>query len=102
MIHISQKFSLLLNGEVSKWLYSSVHPTRRTTGAVGEEQGQGEEVVRQQHGPQRQVVVRRFQLAFQLDVALLLKLAFAVVLFGQEGSRQRTIVLVLLASLVYL
>lgn len=75
-------------------------PTR--TNSDGEEQGQGGEAIRQQLGPQRQVVVRRFQVAIQLDLALLLKLAFAVVLFGQDGSRQRTMVLILLATLVYL
>ncbi|XP_020265917.1 uncharacterized protein LOC109841383 isoform X2 [Asparagus officinalis] len=73
-----------------------------STDAAGEEQGQGGQAARQQVGPHRQVVVRRFQVAFQLDLALLLKLAFAVVLFGQDGSRQRTIILILLASLVYL
>ncbi|CAO2036416.1 unnamed protein product [Urochloa humidicola] len=65
----------------------------------------GEENVqdaRQQNGPQRQVVVRRFHFAFQLDLALIIKLAAVVFLFSQEGSKQRLFFLILFASLIYL
>lgn len=67
-------------------------------GAVGEEHGEAG----QQPAPQRQVVVRRFQIAFQLDLLLILKLAAVIFLFNQDGSRHRLIVLVFFASLVYL
>lgn len=66
---------------------------------AGEEQGQD---ARQQNGPQRQVVVRRFHFAFQLDLALIIKLAAVVFLFSQEGSKQRLFLLILFASLIYL
>ncbi|XP_039819526.1 uncharacterized protein LOC120681914 isoform X6 [Panicum virgatum] len=65
----------------------------------------GEENVQnagQQNGPQRQVVVRRFHFAFQLDLALIIKLAAVVFLFSQEGSKQRLFLLILFASLIYL
>lgn len=76
-------------------------PTRSNT--AGEESGQGGEAVRRPNGAaQRRVVVRRFVIAFQLDLGLLFKLAFGVVLFSQDGSRQRTIILILIATLVYL
>ncbi|XP_039132699.1 uncharacterized protein LOC120269432 [Dioscorea cayenensis subsp. rotundata] len=73
---------------------------RRTdsAGTAAGENGQ----VRPQLGRQRQVVDRRFHFAFQLDLALLLKLAAMVFLFGHEGSRQRLILLVLFALLMYL
>lgn len=74
-------------------------------GAVGEENGQEGPQQQRQHpqpAPQRQVVVRRFQIAFQLDLLLILKLAAVIFLFNQEGSRQRLVVLVFFASLVYL
>lgn len=74
-------------------------------GAAAEDQGQGAQQPQhqqQQIGPQRQVVVRRFQIAFQLDLLLILKLAAVIFLFNQDGSRQRLAVLVLFASLVYL
>uniref|UniRef100_A0A0D9W954 Uncharacterized protein n=1 Tax=Leersia perrieri TaxID=77586 RepID=A0A0D9W954_9ORYZ len=45
-------------------------PTESVGAAAGAEQGQD---ARQQHGPQRQVVVRRFHFAFQLDLALIIK-----------------------------
>ncbi|ONI27249.1 hypothetical protein PRUPE_1G076300 [Prunus persica] len=87
-------------------------PTTRASpevGTVGEQQGQeGEQQQqqqqRQQQQPahQRQVVVRRFQIAFQLDVLLIVKLAAVIFLFNQEGSRQRLVVLVIVASIVYL
>ncbi|XWS52274.1 hypothetical protein CRYUN_Cryun11dG0054400 [Craigia yunnanensis] len=81
-------------------------PTRPVTEARAavEEQGQGAQPQRQQQqaGPQRQVVVRRFQIAFQLDLLLILKLAAVIFLFNQDGSRQRLAVLVFFALLVYL
>ncbi|KAK5773337.1 hypothetical protein PVK06_049643 [Gossypium arboreum] len=82
-------------------------PTQSVTeaGAAAEDQGQGAQQPQhqqQQVGPQRQVVVRRFQIAFQLDLLLILKLAAVIFLFNQDGSRQRLAVLVFFASLVYL
>ncbi|PKA52905.1 hypothetical protein AXF42_Ash001886 [Apostasia shenzhenica] len=75
-------------------------PTRTSsTGTGGEVQGQA---ARQPQGPQRQVVVRRFQFAIQLDLGLMIKLAALVFLFSQEGSRHRFILLVLFAALIYL
>ena len=65
-------------------------------GVAVEEQGQGTQQPQrqqQQAGPQRQVVVRRFQIAFQLDLLLILKLAAVIFLFNQDGSRQRLAVL---------
>ncbi|KAF3972019.1 hypothetical protein ACB098_01G180500 [Castanea mollissima] len=81
-------------------------PTRQSpeAGVGGEEHGQGgqQQHQQQQPAPQRQVVVRRFQIAFQLDLLLILKLAAVIFLFNQDGSRQRLVVLVFFASLVYL
>ncbi|XP_039030382.1 uncharacterized protein LOC120164801 [Hibiscus syriacus] len=78
-------------------------PTRSEAGATVEEQEQGaQQPQHQQMGPQRQVVVRRFQIVFQLDLLLILKLAAVIFLFNQDGSRQRLAVLVFFASLVYL
>ncbi|XP_030535716.1 uncharacterized protein LOC115744601 isoform X2 [Rhodamnia argentea] len=82
-------------------------PTRRVreAGSTGEEQGQvghQQQNPQQQPAPQRQVVVRRFQIAIQLDLLLILKLAAVIFLFNQDGSRQRLVVLVFFASLIYL
>ncbi|XP_030456383.1 uncharacterized protein LOC115677369 [Syzygium oleosum] len=82
-------------------------PTRRVheAGSTGEEQGQvgHQQQNPQQHpAPQRQVVVRRFQIAIQLDLFLIVKLAAVIFLFNQDGSRQRLVVLVFFASLIYL
>ncbi|KAG8043389.1 hypothetical protein GUJ93_ZPchr0458g22572 [Zizania palustris] len=74
-------------------------PTESVGALAGEEQGQD---ARQQHGPQRQVIVRRFHFAFQLDLALIIKLAAVVFLFSQEGSKQRLFLLIMFASLIYL
>ncbi|KAK6152200.1 hypothetical protein DH2020_014835 [Rehmannia glutinosa] len=79
-------------------------PTERRspeTGEVGGEQGQpGEQPQEQQQaGPQRQVVVRRFQIAIQLDLLLILKLAAVIFLFNQDGSKQRLTLLVFLLRL---
>uniref|UniRef100_A0A1D1ZGH4 Putative peptide transport permease protein Mb1314c n=1 Tax=Anthurium amnicola TaxID=1678845 RepID=A0A1D1ZGH4_9ARAE len=75
-------------------------PTRPDpSGVVSGDNSQGP---RQQHGPERQVVVRRFQFAIQIDLGLILKLAAVVFLFNQEGSRQRLITLLLSAFLIYL
>ena len=71
-------------------------------GPGGEEHGQTGQPQQQQPAPQRQIVVRRFQIAFQLDVILILKLVAAIFLFNQDGSRQRLVFLVFLASLFYL
>lgn len=73
--------------------------------AASENQGQGaqqQHPQQQQPAPQRQVVVRRFQIAFQIDLLLMLKLAAVIFLFNQDGSRQRLVVLVVFAALVYL
>ncbi|KAA8522711.1 hypothetical protein F0562_009127 [Nyssa sinensis] len=81
-------------------------PTRSASseaGAVGEEQGQVGQQQQQQHpAPQRHVVVRRFQIAIHLDLSLILKLAAVIFLFNQDGSRQRLVLLVFFASLIYL
>ncbi|CAL9210766.1 unnamed protein product [Musa hybrid cultivar] len=75
-------------------------PTRQeSTGGVNEQHGQE---VRQQQGPQRQPVVRRFQFAIQIDLGLILKLAAVVFLLSQDGSKHRLILMMLCASLVYL
>ncbi|CAI9779837.1 unnamed protein product [Fraxinus pennsylvanica] len=75
------------------------------TGAAGDVQGQvGEQPQNQQQqqlGPQGQVIVRRFQIVFHLDIPLILKLAAVIFLFSQDGSRQRLTLLVIFASLVY-
>ncbi|XP_068638297.1 uncharacterized protein [Aristolochia californica] len=69
-------------------------------GAVTGDQGQeGRQQPQAQH---RQVVVRRFQFAFQLDLFLILKLAAVVFVFNQDGSKQKLILLLFIASLVYL
>ncbi|KAK4851637.1 hypothetical protein QYF36_017031 [Acer negundo] len=68
-------------------------------GAASPEHGQAEQ---QQPAHQRQVVVRRIQIAFQLDLLLILKLAVVIFLFNLDGSRLRLIFLVFFASLIYL
>ncbi|CAN1355339.1 hypothetical protein LINPERPRIM_LOCUS43683 [Linum perenne] len=80
-------------------------PTSTTSpdaGTAGDHGQVGQQPQHQQQGPGRQVAVRRFQIAFQLDLFLIIKLAAVIFLFNQDGSRQRLIVLVLFASLVYL
>ncbi|XP_029128334.1 uncharacterized protein LOC114916206 [Cajanus cajan] len=64
--------------------------------------GQQQQAQQPQPAPQRQVVVRRFQIAFQIDLFLMLKLAAVIFLFNQDGSRERLVVLVFFAALVYL
>ncbi|XP_077236806.1 uncharacterized protein LOC143878403 isoform X1 [Tasmannia lanceolata] len=77
----------------------TTRPNPAEGGAVGEERGQEG---RQQHAPQRQIVVRRFQFGFQLDLLLILKLAAVVFVFNQDGSTQRLILLLFFASFAYL
>ncbi|KAG2249605.1 hypothetical protein Bca52824_089233 [Brassica carinata] len=82
-------------------------PTTRPsneTEAGGENQAQaGQGQQQQQPAQQRQVVVvRRFEIAFQLDIFLILKLAAVIFLFNQDGSRQRLAVLVIFATIIYL
>ncbi|KAJ0251704.1 Transmembrane protein [Hirschfeldia incana] len=83
-------------------------PTTRPsneTEAGGENQaqaGQGQQQQQQPAQQQRQVVVRRFEIAFQLDIFLILKLAAVIFLFNQDGSRQRLAVLVIFATIIYL
>ena len=74
------------------------------TEAGGENQAQaGQGQQQQQPAQQRQVVVvRRFEIAFQLDIFLILKLAAVIFLFNQDGSRQRLAVLVIFATIIYL
>lgn len=74
-------------------------PSNAEGGATSEEHGQEG---RQQHPLQRQVIVRRFQFGFQLDLLLILKLAVVVFIFNQDGSRQRLILLLFFASFIYL
>lgn len=87
---------------------SALHRRRSPSegGVVGEVNGQvGQQQQQQQPqlppAPQRQVE-RRFQIAFQLDLMLIFKLAAVIFLFNQDGSRQRLVILVFFASLVYL
>ncbi|XP_073034551.1 uncharacterized protein [Primulina eburnea] len=77
-------------------------PTLPETIGIDREQVQAVEQQQQEAGPQRQVVVRRFQIAIHIDVLLILKLAAVIFLFNQDGSKQRLTLLVFLASLVYL
>ncbi|XP_057854593.2 uncharacterized protein LOC131064460 isoform X2 [Cryptomeria japonica] len=55
----------------------------------------------QRNDNQRQMV-RRFQVGFQLDLLLILKLAIVVFVFNQDGSKERLFLLLSLATLVYL
>lgn len=99
---------LLLTILRSSTMYSLVQLNSRPSpdaGASGEEPGQEglqQQRQQQQPAPQRQIVVRRFQIAFQLDLLLIVKLAAVIFLFNQDGSRQRLVVLIFFASLVYL
>ncbi|KAH0915489.1 hypothetical protein HID58_029935, partial [Brassica napus] len=80
-------------------------PTTRPsneTEAGGENQAQAGQGQQQQPAQQRQVVVRRFEIAFQLDIFLILKLAAVIFLFNQDGSRQRLALLVIFATIIYL
>ncbi|KAG5242887.1 hypothetical protein OIU77_029984 [Salix suchowensis] len=71
--------------------------------ATGDQAQGGQPQQQQQHPAHpRQIVGRRFQIAFQLDLLLIIKLVAVIFLFNQDGSRQRMLVLVFLASLVYL
>nr|XP_043628344.1 uncharacterized protein LOC122599822 isoform X2 [Erigeron canadensis] len=76
-------------------------PTPSEAGTGGDDQGQVRQQ-QQQAGQQRQVVVRRFQIAIHLDLMLILKLAAVIFLFNQDGSRKRLVLLIFLASLIYL
>ncbi|BBN16524.1 hypothetical protein MPTK1_7g07080 [Marchantia polymorpha subsp. ruderalis] len=49
-----------------------------------------------------QRVVRRFRVGFQVDLLLILKLAVVVFVFNQDGSKDRFLLLFLLAGIVYL
>ncbi|KAJ6296434.1 hypothetical protein OIU78_024311 [Salix suchowensis] len=77
-------------------------PTPEAGGTSDQAQGGQQQQPPQQPADQRQIDVRRFQIAFQLDLLLILKLAAVIFLFNQDGSRQRLLVLVFFASLVYL
>ncbi|KAK9931615.1 hypothetical protein M0R45_018887 [Rubus argutus] len=86
-------------------------PTTRSTPDVGtggeqhgqEGQQQPQQQRQQQHpGPQRRVVIRRFQIQFRLDPILILKLIALLLLFNQDGSRQKMVILVICATIVYL
>ncbi|XP_058212101.1 uncharacterized protein LOC131324229 [Rhododendron vialii] len=83
---------------------SSEAATSGEQGQLGQQQQQQLQQQQQQHhqAPQRQIVVRRFQIAIHLDLLLILKLAAVIFLFNQDGSRQRLVLLVFFASLVYL
>ncbi|KAL0763468.1 hypothetical protein Bca101_079619 [Brassica carinata] len=70
-------------------------PPSSSSGEVAVFKPQGSELDQQQQpAHQRQVVVRRFEIAFQLYIFLILKLA--------DGSRQRLAVLVIFATIIYL
>lgn len=73
----------------------------RITGGEQRQSG-GEQPPLQRGGPQRLAGVRRFEIAIQFDLMLILKLAAVIFLFNQDGSRQRLIALVLFAALIYL
>ncbi|KAL3683286.1 hypothetical protein R1sor_001308 [Riccia sorocarpa] len=47
-------------------------------------------------------VVRRFRVGFQVDLLLILKLAVVVFVFNQDSSKDRLMLLLLLAGIVYL
>ncbi|XP_024384310.1 uncharacterized protein [Physcomitrium patens] len=47
-------------------------------------------------------VIRRFQVGIQLDLLLLLKLAVVVFVFNQDGSKDRLLLLLGLAGVIYL
>ncbi|KFK40291.1 hypothetical protein AALP_AA3G356000 [Arabis alpina] len=81
----------------------TARPSNETETRV-EGQGQDGQQQQQQQQParQRQVVEWRFEIAFQLDLFLILKLAAVVFLFNQDGSRQRLAVLVFFATMIYL
>ncbi|XP_078446466.1 uncharacterized protein LOC144715432 isoform X2 [Wolffia australiana] len=67
-------------------------------GDNGDTRQEGEQQQQQQQGQ----VVRRFHFAIQIDLMLIFKLAAVVILFNQEGSRQRLVLLILFASIIYL
>lgn len=72
-------------------------------GQVGQGEGEGQpQPQAQPHPALQRPVVRRFQIAFQLDLLLIIKLAAVIFLFNQDGSRQRLTLLIFAASLVYL
>lgn len=57
----------------------------------------------QGHRPDHQrQVVRRFQVGFQLDLLLIMKLAIVVFVFNQNGPKERLFLLLLFATFVYL
>ncbi|KAH9624431.1 hypothetical protein KSS87_004048 [Heliosperma pusillum] len=76
-------------------------PTRSATSEAGDQSQVGQQQP-QQLPAHRQIVIRRFQIAFQLDLALILKLVAVIFLFNQDGSKQRLAVLVFSALIVYL
>ncbi|XP_022555947.1 uncharacterized protein LOC106390067 isoform X2 [Brassica napus] len=80
---------------------TTTRPSNETE-AGGENQAQARQGQQQQPGHQRQVVVRRFEITFQLDIFLILKLAAVIFLFNQDGSRQRLALLVIFATIIYL
>ncbi|KAF9679844.1 hypothetical protein SADUNF_Sadunf06G0057200 [Salix dunnii] len=85
-------------------LPASSRPSPEAWATGDQAQGGQPQQQQQQHHPAhpRQIVGRRFQIAFQLDLLLIIKLVAVIFLFNQDGSRQRLLVLVFLASLVYL
>ncbi|KAH9315353.1 hypothetical protein KI387_023980, partial [Taxus chinensis] len=88
-------------------------PTQSDTGRGSPAGAPAPEGLHQHHGaPARDVqgqrddnqrqLVRRFQVGFQLDLLLMLKLAVVVFVFNQDGSKERLFLLLSLATLVYL
>ncbi|KAF9593564.1 hypothetical protein IFM89_024182 [Coptis chinensis] len=75
-------------------------PTRRTTGEGGAMTESMDKRGRQQHAPQRQVVVRRFHFDSNLTCHDN-RLVTAIFVFNQDGSKQRLALLLVFAALVY-
>ncbi|CAH2051245.1 unnamed protein product [Thlaspi arvense] len=91
--------SLAVRGRTDDESWSCSEPSNEAETSRGEGQGQDGQ---QQPAHQRRVVEWRFEIAFQLDFLLILKLAAVVFLFSQDGSRQRLAVLVFFATILKL
>lgn len=99
-----------INRDVTACPTSFLNGNRRSTSSeaatasgeqsqVGPQQPQQQQA--QQNGPQR-FAVRGFQIEFQFDPLLLIKLAAVIFIFNQDGSRHRLAVLVFFAFIIYL
>lgn len=81
---------------------SATRGTDENQGQLDQQQQQQQQQPQQLQPPAQRQVGRRFPVAFQLDLFLILKLVAVIFLFNQDGSRQRLVLLVFFASLVYL